>query len=305
MLTQPDLRSVGLHSSSPPATFLACLSIQDAPVTPFYLGLPQWQHPHWKKIGLHTLADYAHYFNCVEGNTTLYALPRPEIVQRWRDMTHDDFRFCFKFPATISHQAGLRNCADLTAEFFALMTPLSARIGQFWLQLPAAFGPAALETLWAFLDGLPGEYSYGVEVRHPEFFTKGEAERALNRGLHQRGVNRVILDTRGVHSAHPSNPAIIEAQRKKPVLPVHAVMTAQQPMIRFIGGDEPQDNLRWFQAWLQKLPEWTASGQPWLFIHTPDIAFAPDLVQYLWPALQQAVPQVGDAPGWPQQDRLF
>lgn len=60
-----------------------------------------------------TLEDYARYFNCVEGNTTLYALPKPEVVQRWRAMTHDEFRFCFKFPATISHQASLRQCGDL------------------------------------------------------------------------------------------------------------------------------------------------------------------------------------------------
>ena len=272
---------------------------------PFYLGLPQWQHPHWKKLGMETLADYARYFNCVEGNTTLYALPRPEIVQRWRDMTHDDFRFCFKFPATISHKAALRNSGDLTAEFFALLEPLSARIGQYWLQLPAAFSPVDLPALWSFLDGLPKTFSYGVEVRHPDFFAKGEAEQALNRGLHERGVNRVILDTRGVHSAIASNPAIIEAQRKKPHLPVHAVMTADQPMIRFIGSDNETANLKWFQAWQQKLPLWREQGQPWLFIHTPDIAFAPRLVQALWPSLQQAIPELGAAPDWPQQTSLF
>lgn len=272
---------------------------------PLYLGLPQWQHPQWKKLGMTTLADYAQHFNCVEGNTTLYALPRPEIVQRWRDMTHDDFRFCFKFPATISHQSALRNCAELTAEFFTLLAPLADRLGQYWLQLPATFGPADLPALWSFLDGLPREFSYGVEVRHPDFFIKGEAEQALNRGLHQRGVNRVILDVRGVHSALPANEAIIEAQRKKPHLPVHAVMTADQPMIRFIGSDNPDANLQWFQAWLTKLPKWCEQGQPWLFIHTPDIAFAPNLVQHLWPALQQVLPQVGEAPNWPQQDALF
>ncbi|MFU9135995.1 DUF72 domain-containing protein [Erwinia tasmaniensis] len=272
---------------------------------PFYLGLPQWQHPQWKKLGIATLADYARYFNCVEGNTTLYALPRPEIVQRWYDMTHDDFRFCFKFPATISHQSALRNCQDLTAEFFSLLAPLDTRIGQYWLQLPPAFGPDELPLLWAFLDTLPSGFRYGVEVRHPAFFTKGDAERALNRGLHDRSVNRVILDTRGVHSAKPSNPAIIEAQRKKPILPVHAVKTADQPMIRFIGGDDPDANLAWFQSWRALLPLWAEQGQPWLFIHTPDIGFAPDLVQALWPTLQAMLPQCGDAPDWPQQAQLF
>ena len=41
------------------------------------------------------------------------------------------------------------------------------------------------------LDSLPREFRYGVEVRHPEFFAKGEAEQQLNRGLHQRNVEGV------------------------------------------------------------------------------------------------------------------
>lgn len=69
-----------------------------------YIGLPQWSHPKWVRLGITSLEEYARHFNCVEGNTTLYALPKPEIVARWYEQTHDDFRFCFKFPATISHQ---------------------------------------------------------------------------------------------------------------------------------------------------------------------------------------------------------
>ncbi|SFM93262.1 Uncharacterized conserved protein YecE, DUF72 family [Izhakiella capsodis] len=269
------------------------------------IGLPQWQHPQWKRLGMETLADYARYFNCVEGNTTLYALPRAEIVRRWHDMTDDEFRFCFKFPAAISHQAALRNCQKLLTAFFTLMAPLEGRIGQYWLQMPAAFSPADLPTLWDFLLLLPTGFSYGIEVRHPEFFAKGDAERQLNQGLHQRGVNRVILDTRAIHSAIPANPAIIEAQRKKPRLPVHALMTADQPIIRFIGGDDPLANLDGFAAWLKKLPDWSQQGTPWLFIHTPDIASAPALVQHLWPHLQRVLPALGPMPDWPHQVSLF
>ena len=161
-----------------------------------YIGLPQWSHPKWVRLGITSLEEYARHFNCVEGNTTLYALPKPEIVTRWYEQTHDDFRFCFKFPATISHQAALRHCDDLSSEFFARLAPLASRIGQYWLQLPATFGPRDLPALWHFLDGLPKDFTYGVEVRHPEFFAKGEAEQQLNRGLHERNVNRVILDSR-------------------------------------------------------------------------------------------------------------
>ncbi|HAT00068.1 MAG TPA: hypothetical protein DCS68_07765, partial [Pantoea agglomerans] len=103
------------------------------------IGLPQWQHSHWKRWGIESLADYARYFHCVEGNTTLYALPNPETVMRWRDMTHDAFRFCFKFPNTISHQAALQHSDDLLTDFLRLMEPLADRIGQYWLQLPASF----------------------------------------------------------------------------------------------------------------------------------------------------------------------
>lgn len=183
-------------------------------------------------IKISNLVTHPRHINCVEGNTTLYALPKAEIVSRWYEQTHDDFRFCFKFPATISHQASLRNCDDLSHEFFTRLAPLSSRIGQYWLQLPATFGPRDLPALWQFLDSLPREFSYGVEVRHPEFFAKEEAEQQLNRGLHQRNVNRVILDSRPVHSAVARSPAMLDAQRKKPKVPVHALVTAHHPMVR-------------------------------------------------------------------------
>lgn len=179
-----------------------------------YIGLPQWSHPKWMRLGITSLEEYARHFNCVEGNTTLYALPKAEIVTRWQAQTTDDFRFCFKFPATISHQAALRNCDDLVQEFFTRMSPLEARIGQYWLQLPATFSPRDLPALWAFLDALPASFTYGVEVRHPEFFTKSEDEKWFNRGLHERGVNRVILDSRPVHAAVPHSEAIRDASAK-------------------------------------------------------------------------------------------
>ncbi|MDP0726263.1 DUF72 domain-containing protein, partial [Klebsiella pneumoniae] len=104
------------------------------------------------------------------------------------------------------------------------------RTGHSWRQLPATFGPRELPALWQLLDGLPKDFAYGVEVRHPEFFAKGEAEQQLNRGLHERNVNRVILDSRPVHSAAAASPAKIDTKRKKPKVPVHAGITARQPI---------------------------------------------------------------------------
>ncbi|WP_017346525.1 DUF72 domain-containing protein [Pantoea sp. A4] len=269
------------------------------------IGLPQWQHAHWKRWGIESLADYARYFQCVEGNTTLYALPDAATVQRWKAMTHDDFRFCFKFPSAISHQAALRQCDDQVDAFFRLLDPLSARIGQYWLQLPASFSPAQLADLWRFLDALPKCFHYGVEVRHAAFFAKGEAEQALNRGLHQRSVNRVILDSRAVHASLSTSPAAIEARSKKPRVPPHAIRTATQPMVRFIASDSVEESVPLFAIWLDKLRQWQPESDPMVFLHTPDMGQVFPLVQALWPQLQQLDSAIGSGPDWPQQAALF
>ncbi|MEH2920801.1 DUF72 domain-containing protein [Samsonia erythrinae] len=269
-----------------------------------YIGLPQWQHPAWHRLGMNNLADYSRYFNCVEGNTTFYALPARASVERWRDMTHDEFRFCFKFPSTISHQAALQHCDNDVSLFFQCLTPIEHRIGQLWLQLPAAFGPPLLSVLWRFLDALPHGFSYGVEVRHPLFFAKGDEERELNQGLRQRGINRVILDSRPVHHAAPESAAMREAQRKKPRLPVHAVLTATQPLIRFIGCETWAENRHWFESWRNTLPQWR-EAKPFFFIHTPDIGDAPPLARQLWPFLAEINPTLPPQPDWPQQATLF
>ncbi len=93
--------------------------------------------------------------------------------------------------------------------------------------------------------------------------------------------------------------------KKKPKVPVHAVMTARQPMVRFIGGDDMVHNRELFRVWLQTLAKWHQSGTPWLFLHTPDIAFAPALVDTLWGDLRAALPAAGNAPSIPQQSSLF
>lgn len=270
-----------------------------------YLGLPQWSHPKWPQLGINTLEEYAQLFNCVEGNTTFYALPEIETVKRWYSMTGDNFRFCFKFPAAISHQQCLTDYEDINTDFFRRLSPLESRIGQYWLQLPARFSPQDLPKLWAFLDGLPREFSYGVEVRHPDFFAKGDAERSLNQGLQTRGVNRVILDSRAVHSCQNGTPALREAQLKKPKLPVHAITTANHPLIRFIASDDIPQSINLFDVWLDKLVVWTESSTPFLFLHTPDMGQVNSLLHALWPKLTARFQRLPATPPFVYQSTLF
>lgn len=258
------------------------------------IGLPQWQHPAWRKYGLNDLADYAQLFASVEGNTTFYATPSSNLVQRWHAMTPEDFRFCFKFPSAISHQSNLQNVKQPLQNFFHAMAPLAEKVQQYWLQLPERFSAADLPKLWRFLDGLPKEWQIGVEVRHRDFFSGGERERALNRGLADRHVNRVILDSRAVHQSTSRTAAACEAKIKKPKLPVHAVLTSTVPLIRFVGAEEQSLNLSLFSDWLPKLKDWSVKGDPILFIHTVDMGKVFELLQTLSAnqMLNTACPQV-------------
>ena len=124
------------------------------------MGLPQWSHPAWPghllgvgaKPAEH-LAHYARVFNTVEGNTTFYASPTPDTVQRWADAVPAHFRFSFKFPQTISHQSDLVSADKQVSDFIRLLEPLHDKLGLLKLQLPARFGPQGLPRLAAFSSG--------------------------------------------------------------------------------------------------------------------------------------------------------
>ncbi len=186
-----------------------------------FLGLPQWSHPAWPghllgvgaKPAEH-LAHYARVFNTVEGNTTFYASPTPDTVRRWADAVPAHFRFSFKFPQTISHQSDLVSADKQVSDFIRLLEPLHDKLGLLKLQLPARFGPQGLPRLAAFFERLPPAFPYALEVRHPDFFAKGEAERQLNRLLMDKGINRIMLDSRPLFSVPATTAAMIDAQAR-------------------------------------------------------------------------------------------
>ena len=264
---------------------------------PMRLGLTMWSHSGWQSefYGSGTssgdrLARYAEVFNTVEGNTTFYASPAPHTVLNWRDATPDEFRFTFKLPKAITHENRLRNSTQLLTDFLTLMEPLHHKIGMWTIQLPAAFGPEDLAVLYRFCQQFPKQLPLGLEVRHPLFFAKGDAEKELNQWLIEQHIDRIIMDSRPVFSASPTDPVVLDAQQKKPKVPVHAIATALHPMIRFIGHPDLDANQAFFTPWLNKLPEWIAQGkQPYLMIHTPDNLLAPKLAQTLYQKLQNHV----------------
>ena len=160
---------------------------------PYFLGCPSWSENAWRQYLYpqdarpnQFLELYSQVFNAVEGNTTFYARPAPATVERWAQTMPRHFRFTAKFPSDISHGGDLREQLTAAESFVQLLSPLGERVAPFWLQLSKAFTPQRLPELAGFIDGL--QRPLAVEVRHPDFFAKGDAERQLNRLLLARGA---------------------------------------------------------------------------------------------------------------------
>ena len=254
-----------------------------------HLGLAMWANSDWKGslYAPHTamtesLPDYATAFDTVEGNTTFYSgIPKEETVRTWAAQTPESFRFCFKLPAFITHEKRLRDCDADIALFLERLMPLGSRIGPVMIQLPRDLGPEALIDLERILVQWPDRIPCAVEPRSFDFFSKGEAEQALNRLLITHNVDRVMLDVRPVMAVPgPPGSTLWKAQQEKPKRPLHVIATGVRPIVRFIGHLDDEINDRLFAPWIDRLALWITQGKtPFLFVHTPDNKQAPMLAR--------------------------
>lgn len=264
---------------------------------PYFLGCPSWNEPAWRGSfypadlrPAETLSQYSAIFNAVEGNTTFYARPSPQTVQRWAEQMPGHFRFCAKLPRDISHAGDLREHLDATRDFLRLLAPLGERVAPLWLQLPAAFGPWRLGELLAWLDEFAGR-GIAVELRHPAFFARGEEERQLNRELQARAVERICLDSRALFACTSGDAAVLHAQAKKPRLPPRPTAFSTSPQLRFIGGPDLDANQPFLEPWLDKVAGWIEQGlTPHVFLHTPDNHLAAVQAQRFHRSLMQRLP---------------
>jgi len=146
-----------------------------------------------------------------------------------------------------------------------------------------------LAELLSFIDDL--QRPLAVEVRHPEFFAKGDAERLLNRFLMERGVERICLDSRALFSCTSRDPAVLHAQSKKPRVPPRPAAFTQTPQVRFIGRPELQANDPYLKPWVEKVADWIEEGRtPYVFLHTPDNHLAPELARRFHQQLTERLP---------------
>jgi uncharacterized protein YecE (DUF72 family) len=263
-----------------------------------------WAHAAWPGRHLPAgvrrdryLASYATWCTAVEGNTTFYAVPAPAVVAGWAAQAPAGFRLLCKLPRTITHDRRLRDAGAELGAFCDVLAPLGDRARTLSVQLPASFGPGDLDALARFLRTWPAAHRAAVEVRHPEFFERPAVAAALERVLRGAGAEWVTFDTSAFFAASPGSDAEREAWAAKPRLPRRVVALGDEPVLRYLGRDDPAETEAGWQHWLPVVAGWLREGRsPVVFVHTPDNVDAPVLARRFHDAVRVLVPGLTPLP---------
>ena len=141
------------------------------------------------------LSFYASRLGSVEINNTFYRMPKPDLLERWRDSVPGGFRFALKASRRITHQQRLKDAADSVDYLFRTAGVLGERLGPFLFQLPP-YLRRDVDRLASFLDGLPEGLRGAFEFRHASWFD--DEVFAL---LQNAGASLCIADSGSDHDA--------------------------------------------------------------------------------------------------------
>ena len=249
------------------------------------------------------LHHYSQTFNTVEGNSTFYATPTADTLHRWSEQAEEGFRFALKFPKSITHESILQNVeaeTDLLLQGLAVLQE-HGRLGPTFLQFSDRFGPEHIGRLDRYLERLPAEFPFAVEVRHPGFF-EGAVEQELHQILASRNIDRVIFDSRPLYSAAPSDQSELESQGRKPKLPIRTAATGAHPFLRLVGRNDVVAVDPWIEEWVGVVLDWIRQGKiPYLFMHAPNYEFSPALASRFYARLAREIPGLEAELSFPNQ----
>jgi uncharacterized protein YecE (DUF72 family) len=273
------------------------------------LGCPVWACSGWVGSLYRSgaardkwLGQYSEVFGTVEGNSTFYGLPDTTTADRWARSVQPGFRFCLKLPRIISHDLRLTNASRPLQDFLRIAEVLRSRgtLGPTFIQLPPDFSAAEKNSLQRFLEILPAEFPWSVEVRHPDWFDKAANEQWLVQLLSQQSIDFVLFDSRPLFSAPPTDQTEEQAAARKPRTPLRTTVTGQHPFLRLICRNRLSESQQWIREWAEIISGWLQQGlQPYVFTHSPDDQFAPLMADAIHRELHAICPEVPEPPEWP------
>lgn len=272
-ISKEDLLSVNFKLPEDSPITLEVLPGQPATNFRVNVGCTKWGFKGWKGViypekanDKEFLTEYAKQFNAIELNTTFYQPPTQQVVDQWRERVsgNPEFKFCAKFPQSISHIRRCKNAVEITNDFITKMYSLGNHRGTSFLQMPDTFSIKFLPDLLPYLEGLPKDFPTAVELRHKTWFEDPETTLAAYSMIKETGAGTVISDT---------------ATRRDFM---HMILTTPHAFIRFMGYKTESDYVR-IDTWIERIAKWKSLGLEsvnW-FIHTDEDSYAPLLVDYV------------------------
>jgi uncharacterized protein YecE (DUF72 family) len=253
-----------------------------------YVGCTSWGRKEWvgkiypnRTSEKDFLQQYVHHFNSVELNATHYKVYNETILRKWAEKVKSQtvdttgsksvFKFCPKMYQGITHQGSLYGKEDLQQAFLKALVAFGEYLGPVFIQLSDSFSPTRKQELFDYLYTLPKEFSFFVELRHPDWFGKDEIRNELFATFKQLNIGAVITDTAGRRDC------------------AHMHVTVPKVFIRFVGNSLHQSDYTRCNAWVQQMKRWQQQGMEeiYFFLHMPNEATVPELAAYLVDCMNQ------------------
>jgi uncharacterized protein YecE (DUF72 family) len=247
-----------------------------------YIGAAKWGKTEWEGIiyppgtkEKDFLEHYVNHFNCIELNATHYKIYSESTIKKWASKAQEKaFKFCPKVTQSISHYSDLGSlrAKELTDQFLQGVVAFGESLGPIFLQLSEKYSPQRKEQLLHYLEQLPKDLDFFLEVRHASWFDDAPIRKWLFGNLHRLGIGAVITDTSGRRDC------------------VHMETTIPKTMIRFVGnGKHPTDFTR-IDDWVKRLDYWISNGmeEVYFFMHQPHELYTPELSAYFTAAINKA-----------------
>jgi len=237
-----------------------------------YVGAATWGAASWagkiypsKTPAARFRQLYPQSFDAVELNATHYTIYPPHIIRQWAALAGEKaFKFCPKFPQSISHHSGFEQVQEQTAAFLEGIWAFEKHLGPAFLQVSENFSPQGKDVLYAYLASLLTNAAYFLEVRHPAWFSDARQAAELFETLQAMHIGLVITDTPGRRDL------------------VHLRLTVPKLFLRFVCNGVHPTSFSRTDAWIGQIQNWINQGlqEAFIFLHPSADAAVPELATY-------------------------
>src|SRR5690349_21845594 len=238
-----------------------------------YLGCAKWGRKEWvgkiypvKTREKDFLKYYVQHYNSIELNATHYKIYGEKGTAAWAaNAKGKDFKFCPKMYQGVTHRGKLNGKQFITNEFFRGIMGLGKHLGPIFIQVNERFTPNRKPELFEFLESMPVDLQFFLEVRHPDWFGNSGNMKELMKKLSELKIGAVITDTAGRRDC------------------AHMHLPISKAFIRYVGNSlHPTDFTR-CDARVTRIKYWLDNGlkELYFFMHMHDEATSPELTIYL------------------------